>query len=433
MDIAVTRSTLHGNYNAIESKSHLHRLLICASLCGQDTDIEFGDSYTKISKDIFATYSCLKELGAKIAFIAGGAYVKPGFSAKNESKTAVLDCNESGSTLRFILPISVFLCSIGTFKEIRITGKESLMSRPIDPLISALSQCGAKIEKTKDSIIIGSGSVGGIFKLPGNVSSQFVSGLLFILPFLKNSKIVLMSPLESNSYVTMTIETMRQFGINVTVKNNAEYSVDENSTYISPGKILCEGDWSNAAPFVAIAKLQDDILSASSDGLGRLQIHGVSEKSLQGDSKIMELSKEFEKPGNKIIDITNTPDLISILAVLAAFSDGKTLFTGCKRLKYKESNRLATVCELINKLGGKAEESFDKSGDDALLVYGSPLMGGTVDSHNDHRIVMAAATAGVFCKNDVIIKNAEAIDKSYPTFFEEYKRLGGKVNVIKTR
>lgn len=432
MDIAVTRSTLHGNYNAIESKSHLHRLLMCTALCGQDTDIEFGDSHSKISKDIFATYSCLKALGTKIAFISDGAYVKPGFSAESENKTATLDCNESGSTLRFILPLSALLCSNGTFKEIRITGKESLMSRPTDALISALSECGAKIRKTKDSITVGNGLTGGTFRLPGNVSSQFVSGLLFILPFLESSKILLTSPLESDSYVTMTVETMKKFGVNVTVKDGTEYFTDENSSYVSPGRVLCEGDWSNAAPFVAIAELQSNILFTVSDGLGKLQIHGVSEKSLQGDSKIIEYSKEFEKPGNKIIDITNTPDLISILAVLAAFSDGKTLFTGCKRLKYKESNRLATVCELINKLGGKAEETIDKKGNDALLVYGIPLTGGTVDSHNDHRIVMAAATAGVFCKENVIIKDAGAIDKSYPTFFEEYRRLGGKADVIKT-
>lgn len=430
MDIRVSKSTLHGKYNAIESKSHMHRLLMCAALCNEDTDIELGDSHSKISKDILATCSSLTELGTKIAFISDGAYVRPGFSANSPNETATVDCNESGSTLRFILPLSALLCSAGKFEEIRITGKESLMSRPTGDLIKALSKCGAKIEKRENTITVKGGLKGGTFTLPGDVSSQFVSGLLFILPFLKDSKIVLTSPLESNFYVNMTIETMRSFGVEISVKDRSEYTVISDSTYKSPHKILCEGDWSNAAPFVAISELQSAILPTASDGLGKLQIHGVSIKSLQGDSKIIEFAHMFEKPGDRVIDITNTPDLISVLAVLAAFSNGNTLFTGCKRLRYKESDRLATVCDLINKLGGKAEETFDENKNDAMLVYGIPLTGGTVTSHNDHRIVMAAATAGVFCKGDVIIKDAQAIEKSYPSFFDEYRRLGGKADVI---
>lgn len=430
MDISITKSTLHGNYNAIESKSHLHRLLMCSALCTENTDIEFGKSHSMISKDIFATYFCLKALGTKIAFITDGAYVRPRFS-KNTDEAVVLDCDESGTTLRFILPLTAYLCSKGVFSEIHIKGKESLMSRPTDDLINALAERGTKIKKANNSLIIKDGLKAGTFTLPGNVSSQFVSGLLFILPLLKDSRILLTSPLESDFYVDMTVETMRKFGVNILVRDEREYSAAENSEYVSPGKILCEGDWSNAAPFIAVSELQSNILSTVSDGLGQLQIHGVSMNSLQGDSKIVELSKEFETHGDRKIDITNTPDLVPVLAVLAAFSKGNTLFTGCRRLKYKESNRLATVCELINKLGGKAEETLDKDGDDALLVYGIPLTGGTVSSHNDHRLVMAAATAGVFCRNGVIIRDAEAIEKSYPTFFDEYRRLGGKADVIK--
>jgi 3-phosphoshikimate 1-carboxyvinyltransferase len=244
-----------------------------------------------------------------------------------------------------------------------------------------------------------------------------VSGLLFALPLLKNESVIkLISPLESKAYVDMTIDMLKKFGIEI-IENVDSYEIKGNQFYKSPGVIDVEKDWSNAAFYLSANALGADI-----------KVMGLDEKSAQGDKEIVSILKRFKENGELSgieIDVSEVPDLLPILAVVGAFAKGKTKLYNAARLRLKESDRLSAVREMLKNLGAQVEEKSD-----SLIVSGGTLKGGIVDSKNDHRIVMSAAIAACFCENETIIKGAQAVEKSYPGFFEDFTKLGGKYNVI---
>jgi len=320
------------------------------------------------------------------------------------------DCGESGSTLRFLIPIALAVSGGGTF-----TGHGRLMERPQKPYFDIFDRQGIAYHQVGGTLTVQGRLLPGIFELPGNVSSQFVTGLLYALPLLDGDSVIQMtSPLESCAYVDMTLEILKQSGIQVENQNYESFLIPGNQTYRA-GELTVEADWSQAGFWYA-ANFLDCALT----------ITGLNPYSAQGDMAVADLYWKLARPGDVEIDISGIPDLLPPLAVMAALRSGTTCFVNAARLRIKESDRLATVCQMLNALGGQAKE-----GPDSLTVYGVPsLSSGTVDGANDHRIVMAAAIAATACREDVTILGAQAVNKSYPSFWEDYKNLGGVIHVL---
>ncbi len=418
MDIGMIWNEVKGTEKAIASKSDAHRALIAAAM--SDTETVFN--LTKVSLDIDATISCLEALGAKIFRSATSLTVTP---IKGKAIAPVLDCNESGSTLRFMIPVATVMSSSPAFK-----GRGRLSARPLSPLKTAMEANGASFSSSTLPLSITGTLKGGVYTLPGNVSSQFISGLLFALPNLENdSEIKLSTALESSSYVDMTVQTLAEFGIKIQKTKNG-YFIPGNQKYISPKTYTVEGDWSNIAPFMAAAALG-----------GEIEAQNLKSNSKQSDRQIIDILQQFgadisqkentyivrKKNANPIsVDMAQCPDLFPVLAVLACGAIGKSILYNAKRLRLKESDRIDSTMSLINALGGRAVAD-----EDSLTVFGAGrLMGGESSSFNDHRIVMAGAVASAICKNNVIIKEAEAINKSFPDFIKHFEKTGGISRVI---
>ena len=417
MDISITPKKLTGEIGAIPSKSDAHRLLICAALSDEKTVL----TLPLISKDIAATISCLRSVGADIEVEGKRVTISP---VKKVPDRAELDCYESGSTLRFMLPVAAAMGINAVFK-----GSGRLPERPIGELTKVLSDHGIEFSSPKLPFEIKGKLSPGKYEIAGNISSQYITGLLLALPMLGGkSDVVLTTKLESAPYVDITLSALERFGV-IVEKTEKGYAVDGADGYHSPKCMTVDGDWSNSAFFLTAGAMN-----------GPVCVTGLSDNSPQGDKKVLEILKyagaEVKKNENGItvksaklkasrIDITEIPDLLPILAVFACACEGKTEFYGGRRLRLKESDRLVTTACMINALGGAAEET-----EDGLIVFGKSLSGGTVDSFNDHRIVMAAAVASVMCSGPVVIKDAQAADKSYPTFFEDFRKLGGEADVI---
>ena len=417
MILELTPSPLKGEVNAINSKSELHRLLICSALSDAPCTLVLGNPTDALSNDVLATIDCLRELGAKIDITDTEILVTP---IKEIPKNPVLDCKESGSTLRFLMPVATALCDSVTFK-----GNERLSERPIGSLKSALEAHGVKFSSDGLPFTTKGRLMPGKFEVTGDLSSQYVSGLLLALPlFEEKCSIKLTTPILSRGYVELTIKALAEFGIATVSPTNNTFAIIKNKGYTSPTSLKIEGDWSNAAFFYVANFLGNDVT-----------INNLKFNSLQRDKGILDFlslytadieieenilgAKEYE------IDLVNTPDLLPALSIAAAFADGKTTFVGAARLRLKESDRLVSVCAMINSLGGKAEDTAD-----GIIIYPQPLRGGTVESFGDHRIVMAATIASTRCESPVIINEARAVDKSYPHFFKDIESLGGKINVI---
>jgi 3-phosphoshikimate 1-carboxyvinyltransferase len=387
MDVKIFPQVLNGKIEAITSKSAAHRALICAFLCEEKPEIKIEN----LSKDIKTTKICL--------------------AAMNE-KNAVIDCGESGSTFRFLLPLAAHLCSGAQF-----IGEGRLPERPIADLLDALRKNGVKVSSDKIPFTVSGELKSGEFILPGNVSSQFVSGLLFALPLLKSDSVIkLTTPLESRGYADMTVNMLREFGVEIVYDTNC-YEVRGNQKYKFSGTFNVEKDWSNAAFFLAAGAIGGDV-----------SMTGLDKNSAQGDKEIVSLLNRFNENGELRgieIDVSEIPDLLPILAVVGALAKGKTVLYNAARLRMKESDRLSAVSEMLRNFGAKIEEKSD-----ALIITGGKLNGGIIDSKNDHRIVMSAAIAACFCRGETVIKGAQAVDKSYPGFFEDFAKLGGKYNVI---
>ena len=395
MQICIKPKKLAGSIKAVSSKSYAHRIVICAALADKPTEI-----LTDIlSDDIKATLRCVKALGADVEEIPGGVRITP---IKTPKKNAVLDCGESGSTARFMLAVAAALPV-----SAKLSGSGRLPERPRGELTRALKSGGAEIDGDFLPITVKGKIHSGLYEIRGDISSQFITGLMLALAATDGkSEIRIVSAMESAAYVDITADVLNRFGIEI-LKANDGYTVF-GGKYISPGKITVEGDYSNAAYFLAASRMGSSV-----------SVSGLNLASRQGDKAFTQVIAE------DIIDASQIPDLVPIIAVYAASKNSITKIVGAKRLRLKESDRLKTTAALINALGGKAEET-----DDGLTVYGTgKLKGGTADGAGDHRIVMAAAIAALICENEVIINGAEAVNKSYPTFFDDYKKLGGEINV----
>lgn len=396
MNYTIAPGTLSGTVSAIASKSIAHRLLICAALAGQPDAV----CSPGISRDVEATKACLLAL--------------------QKSGKAVLPCGESGSTLRFMLPIAA---ALGREADFLMEGR--LPQRPMTALEEQLTAHGLTICRPEPSILRISGRLTpGEYVLPGNVSSQFVTGLLFALPLLEApSTLRITGKLESAPYVELTLDALSQFGVQV--KRLPDGFFVEPQAYTCKGAVSVEGDWSNAAFWLCAGAIS-----------GSVTVTGLRLDSLQGDRHILELLEDFGasvtrteqavtvKPGTLrplAIDVMEIPDLAPILSIVAAACPGDTRIYGGKRLRLKESDRIEAVCRLLASLGAEAEET-----EDGLIIHGGrPLSGGTADSVGDHRIAMSAAIGAVLCQNPVTVLGAEAVAKSDPQFWEVYETMKG--------
>lgn len=400
MDITILPGSLSGSIAAIPSKSAAHRALICAALAKGDTEIYCP----ALSKDIEATADCLRALGAHIDYREGRFHVRP---IEKVPRKATLSCGESGSTLRFLLPV---VCALGCEAEIGMEGR--LPQRPLSPLWEELERHGALLRRPAADVIALSGKLSaGEYRIRADVSSQFISGLLFALPLLEgDSSLELEGRIESIGYINMTERVQRLFGLELPF-DGRRYEIARCTVYRSPGSIDVEGDWSNAAFWLAASELSG----------GGIEVTGLDESSAQGDRAVMEAISAI-RSGDAVIDAKDIPDLVPVLAVVAAGSKGRSEFINAGRLRIKESDRIASVCRMIRALGGQCTELAE-----GLIVEGSgSLCGGRVDGENDHRIVMSAAVAATICKEPVTILGAQAAAKSYPRFFDDYRMLGGK-------
>lgn len=381
MDITIRPQKLRGTVAAIPSKSQAHRLLICASFSDGETFLLCPET----NRDIEATADCLRSLGAEITRTADGYRVVPMGQAPQNT---VLNCCESGSTLRFMLPI---VGALGVDALFKMEGR--LPSRPLSPLWEEMERMGCKLSRPNESTIRCQGKLkAGIYSIDGSISSQFITGLLFALSLIPgDSRLEITGKVESKPYIDMTRGAMNLF---------------QAPHYHTPGQIQVEGDWSNGAFFLAAKALGSD-----------LTVTNLNPASTQGDRAAAALLSALDSHCK--IDASDIPDLVPVLAVVAARNKG-AVFTNIRRLRLKESDRVATVIEMIQFLGGMAEST-----EDTLTIYGTGLTGGTVNSYNDHRIAMAAAIAATVCTSPVTILGAEAVNKSYPGFWKEYRNLGG--------
>ena len=410
--------TPNGTISAPPSKSDVHRAVICAALSGGVCTI----SPVALSEDVKATIGCVEALGAKTALKDNVLTVDGREIFKN--KEAELDCRESGSTLRFLIPVA----AAGGVSAV-FTGAGRLPERPIGVYTDALPEKGVTCQTEGGLPLQINGKLqSGVFKIPGNVSSQFITGLLFALPLLDgDSDIVLTSPIQSAGYINMTIRTMSKFGIEVDMTDKG-WHVRGKQHYI-PTDYTTDGDWSQAAFF----------LVAGAVG-GEVTVQGANIDSSQGDRRIAALLREFgaeviqdggsitvKKAPMRAIEISaaQIPDLVPVLAVCACFAEGTTRINDAERLRIKESDRLKTTAALLNSLGGKVKELPD-----GLEITGvKRLKGAAVDGCNDHRIVMSAAVCAAGCESGITCTDAWSINKSYPDFYNDYAKIGGRVKL----
>lgn len=414
-EITLLPGVRFGSVRAPSSKSQAHRLLICAALGKGETSVYCGE----VSKDIAATANCLNSLCADITETDAGFFR---VSAKTESsEPALLPCGESGSTLRFLIPVCGALGKSVIFK---MEGR--LPERPLAPFDSLLRGHGMSIEKKSDELHVSGKLQSGVFEIAGDISSQFISGLLFALPLLDgDSTIRITGKTESQAYITMTENAIEKAGIRFEKRGN-EYTVFGSQSYKLPDGSSAEGDYSNGAFFLCMGALSDKGIT----------VRNLPDNSLQGDKKIADILKcfgaEISVGKNEItakksrlhgieIDASEIPDLVPVLSVLACAAKGETKIYNAARLRIKESDRLRATAELITNLGGEVEELPD-----GLIVRGGGLRGGKIDSFNDHRIAMSAAVAACICTESVTICNPECTQKSFPLFWESFQGLERK-------
>lgn len=402
MDIKIFPSKLKGEIVAPPSKSISHRAIICAMLSKKITKIKNID----YSKDILATINAIKSLGAKCEQVQNKLIID---GIKRTSKQAKIFCDESGSTLRFLIGICG---SIGV--DTLFDGNESLRKRNIKNLLDCLQDNGLKVSNQGNLPFEIKGKLlGGDYYIKDNSTSQLISGLLMGLPILNgDSKIIIEKKISSKGYIDITIDVLRRFGVEIHQKDYG-YFIKGNQEY-NCNEFYIEGDYSNSAFYLVANKIGNQI-----------KLNGLNQKTKQGDYEIVNIINKLNEK-NQTIDINQIPDLAPIIAVLLTQIKGEHKIINIDRLRIKESNRVSSTINMINSVGGKA---FEK--DNVIVIQGGlKLTGGTVDSFNDHRIAMAASIISTICENEVIIKNAQCVEKSYPVFFEKFKKLGGKYDVI---
>lgn len=418
--VEIQPNRLEGKVNIPPSKSLAHRAIICAGLAEGVSEIE----NINFSKDITATTEGMSSLGMEVTDKDGKLFIDgSGFMSNDSSVT--IDCNESGSTIRFLIPIAMVKDIESTF-----TGRGKLVSRPLNTYYEIFEKQGIEYLTTNGELplTVKGNLKSGEFNVRGDISSQFISGLLFALPLLKEDSVVnITTNLESVGYVDLTLDTMKKFGVKIKNDNYKSFYIKGNQKYKSQ-KYRVEGDFSQAAFWLVAGTLGSSVDAVD-----------LNLESLQGDKAILEI---IEKMGGSIIetedgikalptqthgatiDVSQCPDLVPVLAVLASLSEGETRIINAERLRIKESDRLAAITSELKKLGANIEELKD-----GLVISGvDKLTGGEVESHNDHRIAMALAVASTRCTGKVTIKDSKCVEKSYPHFFEDLKKLGGIVN-----
>ncbi|MBQ7519823.1 MAG: 3-phosphoshikimate 1-carboxyvinyltransferase [Clostridia bacterium] len=398
--------------HVIASKSQTHRALICAALADKPTALR-GRA---LSRDIEATLRCLRALGAEIASKEDGFFIEPIRALQRET---LLDCGESGSTLRFLLPLTAALGADCSF-----TGQGNLASRPLSPLYEEMQAHGVMLSPQGRFPLCCRGRLRpGDYRIAGNISSQFISGLLLALPLLPgDSRVTVEGPLASRPYVELTRDMLRRFGIRI----EEEFHIPGGQRFISPGALTLEGDWSAAACWLAAGALSEKGVFCE----------GLCRESIQGDRAIVALLQAFgaqtqwRQDGVLVrrgdlhgidIDAADIPDLVPVLSVVAALARGETRIRQIGRLRYKESDRVQAILRLLHALAAEASTQ-----DDTLIIQGrGRLPGGLVDGCQDHRIVMAAAVAATAAEAPVTLLGAEAADKSDPGFWDQFAALGG--------
>ncbi len=387
MDVRIEPRRLSGTIEAISSKSYAHRALIAAALCKEATKLKLNH----ISADILATIKTIEALGAEVEVYENENSIKviPG----NCPEKLEINCNESGTTGRLVLPVMSAISPKGV-----LTGEGSLKTRPFGTLCKAMEKGGVSFSGYSLPISYEGQLMSGDYEIAGNESSQYISGLMFALPMLSgDSKIKITTELESKGYIDITLEVLEKFGI------SSGYEIKGGQKFVSPETFEIEGDWSNASYWICAGIMPE----------------GLNPCSLQKDRLFVEVCEKEEIDGSEI------PDLIPALAVYATQKKAKTKISNIGRLRIKESDRIQSICHMIEALGGQIEVE-----DNEMVVYPSQLTGGEVNSYNDHRIVMSAAIASSFCSGPVIIRNSEAVNKSYRKFFDDFEMLGGKVDVL---
>lgn len=411
MDILVNTKNVSGSVVAPPSKSYAHRLILCAFLSGQRVKINNVGS----SQDVVATLNAVKALGAKVEIYDNYVIVEK----QKIIDGAIIDCNESGSTLRFLMPIIPALNI-----SVTITGKPSLLSRPNEKLIDCLTQNGAKF----DGLNISGKLNAGTYYIDASISSQYVTGLLLALSVIDGeSKIVLLNDVASLPYIQITIDVLKTFGVCVTFNKN-ELTIIGNSYNKCVYEVGVEGDWSGSAFPLALGAVG-----------GSVTVTNLNVDSTQGDVAILEILKNFGAKlsvnGTSVtvqkgelngieIDINKIPDLAQVIAAVASFSNGKTIIKNIERLKIKESDRALAIVNSLTALGINA-----KIVDNNIEIIGGTKHGGVIDGGNDHRTIMAGVVSAIGIAN-VKILGVQAISKSYPEFLEHFKLLGGVYNVI---
>lgn len=423
-DLKVCPTKIQGEVKIPPSKSMAHRAIICAALSNGHCRIDNID----YSDDIIATIDAMNSLGANIVKFDDYIEVDGAFVGNNEvEKFRVIDCNESGSTLRFLVPISLLF--EGTNKFI---GRGNLGKRPLTTYYDIFDRQGIQYsyEEGKLNLVVNGHLHAGVYEMEGNISSQFITGLLFTLPLLKeDSKIVITTEMESKGYIDLTLRAMSDFGIEIINNDYKEFIIKGNQKYDSRNYRV-EGDYSQAAFFLCADALGNDIFC-----------NDLDLNSLQGDKEVIDILErmnvEFKvkeggvkgitngKLRNTIIDGSQCPDIIPVLTAVAALTEGTTEIINAGRLRIKECDRLTAVRTELNKLGAKIIEK-----EDGLVVTGVEKLQGGVESwsHKDHRIAMTLAIASTRCEEPIVIKDYECIAKSYPQFFKDFKALGGNIH-----
>lgn len=397
--VKIKSSRPNGEIVAPPSKSAAHRALICSFLADEGTVKPIIDS-----KDMQATVGVLKAL------------------KKNET---TLNCMESGSTLRFMIPVAAALGKAVTF-----VGEGRLPQRPVGEYLKLLPEHNVTVKSEGGLPLSISGKLkNGSYEIAGDVSSQYVTGLLLALPVLEgDSAVLLKTPLQSKPYVDMTVKVMKDYGVEVT-QTDFGYLIHGGQTFKKIDYTV-EGDWSQAAFFLVAGAIGGDVT-----------VSGLDMETAQGDKRILDVLRNFGaltevKDGRvrcmksalqgTVVDASDIPDLVPIIAVLASFSAGQTVIKGAARLRYKESDRIKSVVENLKLIGADVTETNDGM----IINGGAELHGARLIGYNDHRIVMAFSVAALFLSGETVINDAQSVNKSYPEFFEDYNRIGGKADVI---
>lgn len=429
MKIKIKPGNLKGTIEIPPSKSYSHRAVIAAALAENGKKSKIDN--LKFSVDITTTTDIMENWGAEIERFESALEII-GNGGKVLPRDKYVQCNESGSTIRFLIPVG-----ITSKNELVFDGKGKLVDRPLDSYYRIFDKQGLKYETTggKLPLTVNGKLKPGNYEIDGNISSQFITGLLYALPLLDgDSKLIINKNLESKGYVDLTLEILKLAGIEIVNNDYKSFDIRGNQTY-KPFDYTVEGDYSQVAFWIVAG-----IISANRDN--EVKCLHVNKNSLQGDREIIEIVTRMganleifddyvivkpSKTKGTIIDISQCPDIGPVLTVLAALSEGETRIINGERLRIKESDRITSIKTELNKLGGNVSEEGD-----SLIIQGvEGFRGGvTVNAWNDHRIAMSLAIASTRCEREIILEEAESVRKSYPHFWDDFVKMGGEIEVI---